>query len=212
MASALVADEAVAQEQRRDVETTVSFVLRVSDISGEVDSEIDFDYGDLWGTGFGLAIETNYMFPMKKNWAIGPYISGGFDLFQGGDEVTDDVGDTLEADNLFTSSILFGVKAMLAPPRGFFFDGRFGVGPVFWSATEGEVTLSGTTFNLTIFDSSVTFAVEFGAHVGFSVPHAAFGLGFSVRSQGKPEEADLDFEGTESAVVASFELEVLLRF
>ena len=205
--------DAVGQEPaRREMETSLTFVARISDISGDVDSDLGLDYGDLWGTGFGLGIESNFMAPLKKGWSIGGYFSAGFDLFQGGDEAEDDFGDTLEADDLYVSHLFVGFKAMLAPERGFFFDGRLGFGAAFWGAVDGELTIGGISGDVAVFDSSVAFAFEFGSHVGYATRNVFFGGGFSVRSMGEPDEADLDFEGISAALVASFELDVGLRF
>ena len=128
---------AVAQD------SSVAVVARVSDILGEVDSDLDLDYGDLWGTGLGMSIESDVLYPLRGGpWRIGGYVSAGFDVFQG-DEAHDELGDTLKADNLTTGHLLLGFKVALASERGFFFDGRAGVGPVLWLETEGELRAGG---------------------------------------------------------------------
>jgi hypothetical protein len=202
--------EAGAQEPR-EVEVSGAIVARVSSIAGELDTDLDVGYEDLFGAGFGLAFEADFMFPLRRGWAIGPYVAAGFDVFQGKSD-TDEVGDTLDADGLFTSHLMFGFKAMLAPERGFFMDGRVGIGPVFWGETEGELTVGGAAQDVTIFDASMTFAAEIAFHVGFSTPAVFFGAGFAGRSQGKPDEGDLDFEGASNALVGSLEVEIAFRF
>jgi hypothetical protein len=202
---------AQASAQERQVETSGALVARVSSISGDLDTDLDVGYEDLFGTGFGLAFEADFMFPLRRSWSIGAYVAAGFDVFEGESD-EDELGDTLDADGLFTSHFMFGFKAMLAPERGFFIDGRIGLGPVFWSEAEGELTVGGVSQDVTIFDASVTFAAEVAVHVGFSTPQVYFGVGFAGRSQGKPDEADLDFEGTSNALVGSLEVEIGFRF
>ena len=197
---------AVAQD------SSVAVVARVSDILGEVDSDLDLNYGDLWGTGLGMSVESDVLYPLRGGpWRIGGYVSAGFDVFQG-DEAHDELGDTLKADNLTTGHLLLGFKVALASERGFFFDGRAGVGPVLWLETEGELRAGGPPSDVEIFSSSVAFGAEFASHVGYATRGVIFSLGFALRGQTKPDSADLDFDGLGPALVASVEAQIVFRF
>jgi hypothetical protein len=194
----------------QDVQTPVAVIARFSDIRGDVDTEADVEYGDLWGTGFGLGVDSSFLWPIKRGpWWMGGYVSLGFDHFQG-DEVRGDIGLTLEADDLLTAHLIGGFKIALAPENGgFYFDGRAGVGPVLWTETDGELNGLGVT----LFDTSLSAAAELAAHAGFISRGGFFmGAGFAVRGQTKPEDEDLDFDGLSSALVTSLELEIGFRF
>ena len=203
---------AVQQEPaNRGPESAIFLIPRFSDLAGDLDTDLDLDYSDLWGGGFGLHVEYDLLFPLKKGWKMGLYFSTGFDVFSG-DTATDDVGDTLEADPLSMVDFLVGFKAMLAPAKGFFLDGRLGFGAVSYGETEGELTIGGLPIDVVILDATTVFGAEFAAHVGFATSHVLLGAGFCIRSQGAPDEGDLAFEGTSAAVFASFELEIGFRF
>ncbi len=200
------------QDPRGHWVSTFSILPRISDLSGDVDTDIGVEYDDLWKTGIGLSIESGFLSHVGKSWYLGLYLSTGFDVFSG-DEFTDDVGDTLEADPLFVSNLHLGFKAALMKSHGFYFNGRIGIGATFWSAAKGDLTLSGVETSVTIFDPGVTFSPELAAHVGFGFGQGYLAAGFVVRGLGEPQESDdLAFEGTSPAVLAGLELELGFRF
>lgn len=193
-------------------DSSVAVVVRVSDILGEVDRDRDLDYGDLWGTGLGMSLEGDALWTLRGGpWRMGGYVSAGFDVFQG-DEAHDEAGDLLEADNLITGHLLAGFKIALASERGFFFDGRAGVGPVLWLETEGELRAGGPPSDVEIFSSTFAFGAELASHVGYASRGVIFSLGFAVRGQTEPDRADLDFDGLGPALVASVEAQIVFRF
>ena len=191
-------------------DSSVAVVARVSDLLGEVDSDLDLDYGDLWGTGLGMSIESDALWTLRGGpWRMGGYVSAGFDVFQG-DEARGEFGDTLKAENLTTSHLLLGFKVAPAPERGFFFDGRAGVGPVLWLETEGELRAGGPPSDVEFFDNSLAFGAEVASHAGFASRGVIFSLGFALRGQTRPDSADFDDLGP--ALVASVEAQIVFRF
>lgn len=194
------------------VESTLLFIPRLSAVSGVMDEGLDLRYEDVWRTGVGLTVESDLLFPLDATWKVGLYFSGGFDAFAG-DSVTDDLGDTLDADGLFTSHLLVGFKAMHAPHKGIFFDGRLGLGAVFYSRATGTITISGVPQDVDLIDASSVFAAEVGVHVGYSAPHVFIAAGFALRTQGAPTESDdVAFADMKGAGVFSVEIELGFSF
>lgn len=188
-------------------DNSVAVVARVSDLLGEVDSDLDLDYGDLWGTGLGMSIESDALWTLRGGpWRVGGYVSAGVDVFEGDDAL----GDTLRADQLTTGHLLLGFKVALMPERGFFFDGRAGVSPVLWLGTEGELRAGGPPSDVEFFDNSLAFGAEVASHAGYATRGAIFSLGFALRGQTRPDSAD--FDGPGPALVASLEAQIVFRF
>ena len=192
-------------------EMTGSVMLygRFTAIDGDVEPAVPVDYSDIFGTGTGFMIEGSLLWE-SGDWLLGGYISLGSDSF-GGKKDTDAVGDSLEADDMDITTILFGFKGLYSLGEGFYVDAHGGIGIANYSSVDGTLTIGGTPFAIEVFGSTSAFAFDFGTRIGYSTGHFVADLGFGFRFQGAPDGGDLSLD-TDIPAMAAFEIGAGVRF
>ena len=197
------------QEEVDDVRSSIMLYARFSAIAGEVDSGLDVDYGDIFGAGFGFQLEGSMLWKMDE-WYIGGFIAIGVDSYDGEKEA-DDIGDTLEPDELDITNFLVGIKGHLTFGRGFYWDVHAGIGIARWSAVDGTLVIAGVPIDVDVFESTTVFAFDLGTRIGFTTGAFIVDAGFGFRFFGAPDDADLSFSSS-TAATASFEIGVGVAF
>jgi hypothetical protein len=196
---------------RKDPERRGSVVLRAkaTTLKGDVEPLLDLEYDDLFKSGFGLGVEGSLLW-LRSDWYLGGYLAIGWETY-GGKSATDDIGDTLEADDLGVVTVMAGFKALRSLGSGFHGEANLGIGAVRYLETGGTLTLSGTPIDVDLFPASTVFAFDVGVRVGYSVGRFTADLGLGVRLQGAPDTGDLDLD-VSSPSVGYLELGVGITF
>ena len=197
------------QDEGDSVWATLGLYARFSAIAGEVDSDLDVDYGDIFGGGGGLQLE-GAMFWKMNTWYVGAFVSIGVDSYDGEKE-SDDIGDTLEPDELDITTFLVGFKSQLTFGKGFYWDLHAGIGIAQWSTVDGTLTRGGIPVEVKVFDSTTVVAFDFGARIGFTTGMFFVDAGFGFRFLGAPDDAEISFSSS-AAATAAFEIGAGLAF
>jgi hypothetical protein len=194
----------------RAMEAIVSVQGRFSLLSGTVDSSIPAHYNDLFEPGLGVLVEGSLLWPVGPKWHLGPYLSIGWDSYDGKAD-TDDVGDTLEPDHLDMTTFLVGVRSTYDLGHRFIWESHLGLGASHTSGVDGVFTSAGVPIDVKVFKSSTAFAFDLGTRFAVEAGPVVFDAGIGVRIQGAPKNADFAFD---SGSIVSFEVEfgVGLRF
>ena len=196
--------------------TSLSVSVRGSTLVGSADSDLDADYGDLFGSGIGFGIEGDVLWKVQQDrWRVGMFLSVDFDRYGGGDH-TDELGDTLETDGVDITTILVGFKARNRFGDGFHFGMHAGMGVATWSDVEGTLTVNSLgpppfLVDVDVFESTTTFAFDLGAQVGYGSGPFFAEVGVGLRTQGAPNDADFDLDSS-AAIVPSIEFGAGFRF
>ena len=192
------------------VEVEIGVVGRVSLPSGTVESAIPLHYDDLFKTGLGVSVEGSLLWPVGPKWHVGPYLSLGWDSFDG-KTFTDPTGDTLKPDALDEFTFLVGARSELDLGNHFRWEAHLAFGAAQYSTVNAVFVTAGTPMDVRLFDSSTAFAFDIGTRFTYDVGQAFFELGLGVRSQGSPREADFTFNSG-ALVTVEFEFGVGVRF
>lgn len=159
----------------------------------------DVDYDELFGSGTGGRLVWRLNLNRRRSpirlttW--GPSLVLDTVTFQGGDTVTDAVGDTLELDDMTITRFLVGIHFRSVFSH-FFMGGHFALGLTYISAVDGTFNIA--PFGLVeaeFYDDTVTFGVDFEFRLGGRwdlappVALSVFGfLGFGYN--GSPSDGD----------------------
>lgn len=181
---------------------------RLSWLFGEVDPWIPVDYEDLFGTGLGVAVEGRLMWNMPfEGWA-GVYLSLGWDRFDGRRD-TDAYGDSLEPDSLDLTTALVGLRGVLPAAPHLYLEAHAAVGAAHYHDVEGIFVSGGVPHGVKIFEETTTGAFDLGGRLGLRRRHFVAEIGFGLRFQGSPKDADFDFDSSGPVV---FTLEAGMGF
>jgi hypothetical protein len=183
---------------------------RLSAPSGTLDHDVPVDYDEVFGSGAGIGVEMAFLFRTMPHWRMGPYASLLWEHFDGRKD-TDPFGDSLEPDGLDLTTLMGGFKAQLLFAHGFHADFHVALGLSRNETVDGVLTVNAVRQDVEVFADSTRLAFDFGARMGFSRRHLFVELGFGVRSQGAPEDADIAFSSDPLTTVA-LELAVGLKF
>jgi len=173
-------------------EVEIGVVGRVSLPTGTVESEMSLKYDDLFKSGIGFSVEGSVLWPRNEKWRIGPYLSVGWDRFDG-KSFTDDFGDTLSPDKLEILTVLAGFRGIYNLGQHFTWDGHAALGAAHYSRTSGTLILSGTPVDVDVFKSGTTVAFDMGTRVAYDTGRVFFDVGLDLRVQGAPKEGDFSF-------------------
>jgi outer membrane autotransporter protein len=190
-------------KESEGLEALVSVQGRYAVIGGSVDTDFDVGYSDLFKNSLGVQVEGTLLFPLGRKWHLGPYLSVGWDSFDG-KTFTDDVGDTITPDKMEMTTILVGVRFIHDLGQHFSWDAHMGFGAAHSSTVDGVVTLSGVPMDARVFKSTTAFAWDLGTRFAYQAGPVVFDAGIGVRVQGAPHNADLDFN---SSSIVEFEVE-----
>jgi hypothetical protein len=185
------------------VEALVSLQGRFSVLGGTVDPDIPAHYNDLFKNGLGFMVEGTLLWPVGRKWHLGPYLSVGWDSYDGKSD-TDSFGDTLAPDTMDMTTFLVGVRSVYDLGQHFSWDGHMGFGAAHSSAVDGVITLSGVPMDVRVFKPTTVFAWDLGTRFAYQAGPVVLDAGIGVRVQGAPGNADLDFN---SSAIAEFEVE-----
>ncbi len=199
-----------AQAIEYDPEIVIEAFGRASLAGGTLDRDVPVDYGDVFGSGAGLGAEAAFLFRTDGPWRAGPYASLLFENFDGRRD-TDPFGDSLEPEDLELVTLLGGFKGRMLFGNGFYWDVHAALGLSHNQKTEGVLIVGGVRTDVDVFDESTHLAFDFGARMGFARRRLNFELGFGVRIQGSPEEADIDFS-SDPLTTGAIELAIGVAF
>jgi hypothetical protein len=153
-------------------------------------------WADLFRPGWGAEVELDLfvgssdesVFGPDASYRFGLFVSIGADHFEG-DRERDDLGNTVELDDLDTATILVGPKLVTSVGDGSRVDGRFGLGAVRYSAVDAEVSgPSVTPFRAELLEETWTLALELRGHWGVELGPFSLVLGLGFRMQAPPHE------------------------
>jgi len=184
------------------MEALMSLQGHFSVIGGTADSDFDVRYSDLFKNALGVQVEGTLLWPVGRKWHLGPYLSVGWDSYDG-KKFTDDVGDTLTPDKMDITTILVGVRSIYDLGRHFSWEGHMGFGAAHSSAVDGVITLSGVPMDVRVFKASTAFAWDLGTRFAYQVGPVVFDAGLGVRVEGAPDNGVLDFN---SEAIVAFEV------
>lgn len=174
---------------------------RISGMAGEVDPWIPVDYEDLFGTGVGVFVEGRVMWEIDMGTWMGGYLSLGWDGYEGR-RYTDAYGDSLEPDEMEITTALVGLKWIyLFTPR-VYVEGHGGIGVAHYGDVDGTFTSGGIPEPVRIFEASTAGVFDMGVRLGYTRKRFVAEIGFGIRFQGAPDNADFDFDSTGPAVFA----------
>ena len=177
----------IAEDEGLPVRHSASLHFRMSAPGGDVTDD-GLDYADLFKGGYGIGLEGDRMYFLDPSFALGGYVSLGFDAF-GGDRYTDDSGDCLRCGRLDLYTIMGGIRILGLLDELVFtgnqiaLEGRLGVGASCYQPVEATFVIGGvTTDGAEFFDRSVAAVFESGVRAGVTGRSFAlmFGLGFRV--------------------------------
>jgi len=202
--------ELLQPRDRDGVSGSVSIQGRYSLPLGTVDSDLSVDYGDLFKSGLGLSVEGSLLWKVGPKWKFGPYLSVGWDGYDG-KGFTDDVGDTLTPDSMSLTTFLVGARGLLELGPQAELDLHMAFGATRYGRVDGVFTMSGIPLDVVVFNSSTKFAFDIGMRFNLIAGPVFFDAGFDVRSQGAPDNADFDFNSG-PLVTFGIEFGVGIRF
>ncbi len=199
------------QEKEAGVDVAVSLLGRASAIEGDIEADVGLEFGNLFNSGAGFALEAAILWRISPGWKLGPCVTFGYDVF-GGEIVYDQFGNSLEADDLHAVTFLWGCEGQVDFGTGFFLDVHMGLGFANYSGVNGILTILTIPVGVEIFSGGPAFALDFGSRLGFNLCDFLFlELGFSLRAQGAPQEGNIDLS-PESPLVAAIEFGGGVRF
>lgn len=199
------------QDKTKDgIEYSVGIVGRVSLPSGTVDSDLNVNYGDLFKTGLGFSVEASMLWPVGQKWRFGPYLSVGFDSFDG-KKSTDDVGDTLTPDGMDITTFLIGGRGILQMGPSAQLDLHMAFGAGHYSEVSGTLVSAGIPPDVTIYKASTKFAFDLGVRVNVLTGPVFFDAGIDLRSIGAATNGDFSFNSG-PLVTFGFEFGAGVRF
>ncbi len=171
-------------------------------------------WSDLFDPGLGVSLEGDVLINVVHEWSVGPYVSVGWDTFNGVRNV-DDVGDTLDPGPMRMVTVIAGAKWQGWFDPMFFWEGRIGLGMVHYDAVKADFILGGVLFdNQEFFKASNRGVFELGGRVGFGTPPLAVDLGMGFRIMGGPGRGKdvTNFIDPDPLVTFMLELGVLVQF
>lgn len=181
---------------------------RVSGIAGEVDPRVPVDYEDLFGTGVGVFLEGRLMWEIDMYTWLGGYVSAGWDEYEGKRD-TDAYGDSLEPDGMEVVTVLAGLKWIFQFHPRLYVEGHAGIGVARYGDVNGTFVSGGVSEPVKIFESSSAGVFDVGMRLGYTRKRFLAEIGFGLRFQGSPDDADFDFD---SSGPVCFALELAIGF
>ena len=194
----------------------LSFFARV-DVPGDtsVDSFDNVAYSDIFDVGYGLNVEADLMSWISPHWAMGGYISLGWDRFTGSSNVDMGTGEFFSFDDQDMVTLIVGGKVLQKFAPFWFWEGRMGVGLVHYGQlTFSDVTLPIADNGLQFFKPVTHGLFDLGGRIGVGNKQVTFDIGIDFRFMG----AEARGRDVSNAVdpdlffVFTFDLGLSLRF
>jgi hypothetical protein len=150
-------------------------------------------YDDLFDSGVGVAIGLDILFPQgqmtnerRPTLYTGGYLSVGWDQF-GGNRVSDGLGNSIDAEDLWVESFLLGFKARLALQENTFLSAQIGAGGLHYAAVDATVT-GAATGPVRLFEADWSAAFEGRVRVAWQFGRLGLFAGTGVRIINGPQE------------------------
>lgn len=171
-------------------------------------------YADLFDVGWGVSVEADLQTIVDRQWAIGGYVSFGWDSFDGQTDV-DSFGDAVHPDSMDMITVLAGVKSTGWFDDVFFWDGRMGLGWVHYNKVLADFSIGGTFFaDQEFFRASDNVVFEMGGRFGIGTPSLAVSFGMAFRIIGPPSRGANVTSFVDPDVLTTFimDLGLMIRF
>jgi hypothetical protein len=156
-------------------------------VSFPSDTQVTIDdlwYSDFFDPGLGLSVEGDILAYLAPTWAIGGYLSVGWDSFNGNTVGFTPIDFVRPEDMELTTAIL-GVKVLQRVSPYVIWEGRMGVGAVHYSSVDWSGQDAGVPFaNEQLFQSITRAVWEIGGRIGVGNPHIEADFGFGIRIMG----------------------------
>jgi len=157
------------------------------DVPGDtsVDSGGNVAYSDIFDIGYGVNAEASLMSWVTPHWALGGYLSIGWDRFSGASNVDMGTGEFFTFNDQDTVTVILGGKILQKLAPFWFWEGRMGVGLVHYDAlTFSDVTTPVAVTGLQFFRAVNHGLFDLGGRVGFGSPRVTFDVGLDFRFMG----------------------------
>lgn len=141
-------------------------------------------YSDFFKEGYGVSGEFDLLSYLSPSWAVGGYLSVGWDSFNG-QRLNFINGDFAEADHMDLTTVMVGAKVVQRFSPYFLWDGHMGIGMVHYGAVNWsgfDTSVPGPFTNEQLFSATNTMVGEFAGRIAFGVPsfEVDFGMGFRI--------------------------------
>jgi hypothetical protein len=157
------------------------------DVPGDtsVDSIDNVRYSDLFDIGYGINAEASLLSWVSPHWALGGYLSIGWDQWHGASNVDMGTGEFFNFDNQDTVTVILGGKVLHHFAPFWFWEGRLGAGFVHY----GELTFTDVTFppavpGLQFFKPINRGVFDLGGRIGVGDRQVTLDMGLDFRFQG----------------------------
>ncbi len=155
-------------------------------------------WGELFHPGWGAEVELDLFAGLSRDSVFGPdasfrygaFVSIGLDHFEG-DREGDDLGNTVDADDLDTATLLVGGKLVTSVGDGQRVDGRIGLGAVHYAEVDATFAGPGVApFEAELLEETWTLAFELRGHWGIELGPFSVVLGLGFRTLLPPHDGD----------------------
>jgi len=186
-------------------------------VSFPSDTQVTIDdlwYSDFFDPGLGVSVEADLLAYLAPTWAIGGYLSVGWDSFNG-NTVGFTSNDFVRPDDMELTTGIIGVKVLQRVSPWVIWEGRMGVGMVHYSSVNWSGQDAGVPFSNEQLFQAINRAVwEIGGRIGVGNPHieADFGFGFRVMGGASRGRDVSNFIDPDILTTFMLELGVTARF
>ena len=165
-------------------------------------------YSDFFNPGWGFSVEGDLLSYVAPHWGVGPYLSAGWDRFDG-QTIHFPLGDVVEADHMDLTTLLIGGKVYQRFSPMFAWDGHMGVGWVHYSSVKWSGVDFGVPFsNEELFRSTDTAVGEIGGRFIFGGPNFEVALCFGIRIMGGPNRGKDVNSNVDPDILTTFMIEL----
>jgi hypothetical protein len=157
------------------------------DVPGDtsVDSNDNIAYSDIFDVGYGISVEANLMSFLTPHWAIGGYLSVGYDRFSGASNVDMGTGEFFTFGDQDVVTVIVGGKILQKIAPFWFWEGRMGVGLVHYGSLDfTDVTTPIAVSGLQFFKTANRGLFDIAGRIGVGTPRVTFDLGLDFRFMG----------------------------
>lgn len=103
-------------------------------------------YSDFFDVGWGISVEADLLSFVTPHWAVGGYLSVGWDTFEG-NTLHFFNGDFVNVDNMDQTMVIVGGKILQRVSPFVLWEGRLGVGLVHYASTDWSGVDQGVAFS-----------------------------------------------------------------
>lgn len=181
----------------------------------ETDVTVDgVTWADLFDEGWGASVEADVSAVIDRGFAVGAYISVGWDQFDGRTDV-DSFGDSVHPDPMEMITVIAGAKSTGWIDNVFFWEGRMGLGLVHYRQVLADFRVAGVLSpDQEFFKESDRVVFEMGGRIGIGTPSFAVVFGMGFRIMGPPARGSDVTTFVDPDILTTFimDLGVMIRF